>query len=120
MGQIADRPYWMVIFSVFVRAIHQIGAGVFLAAYLLDAVSILPGMYLATAGVSGGVLILTEMLRHRQLFRELTGISTVLKLVVLGLAYHGLIPPVPSLVFVFVLASLCSHAPKFVRHRLLF
>ncbi len=120
MGQTADRPYWMVVFSVFVRAVHQIGAGVFLGAYLLGAVPKLPGYYLLIAAASGGILILTEMLRHRQLFRELTGITTLLKLIVLGLAWHGWIPAVPSVLFVFVLASLCSHAPKFIRHRLLF
>ena len=52
--------------------------------------------------------------------RELSGASTFLKLVLLGGAYHGFLPVTESVLLVFVLAALASHAPKLVRHRLLF
>ena len=31
MGKKADRPYWVLMLSIFTRAAHQVGAGVFLA-----------------------------------------------------------------------------------------
>jgi len=120
LGRTADRPYWVVLSSIVVRAIHQVGAAVFLAGYLLEIVSTIPGCYLIVVTLSGVILLIIEGLRHRQLFREMSGISTLLKLIVLGLAYHGWLPGIPAILFVFIIASLCSHAPKFIRHRLLF
>ncbi len=120
LGRIGDRPYWVVIFSIFVRAIHQVGAAIFLAVFLLDEVVKVPRMYLIVASISGVILLFTEGLRHRQLFRELSGINTIIKLIILWMAYHGWIPTIPGVLFVFLFASFCSHAPKSVRHRLLF
>jgi len=37
MGRIGYRPYWALNLSILIRAAHQVGAAVFLAAYLLDA-----------------------------------------------------------------------------------
>lgn len=119
-GRIGDRPYWVLIFSIFVRAIHQVGAAVFLGSFLLGNSIDLPGLYLIIVCVSGVILLITEGVRHRQLLRELSGISTLIKLILMGLAYHGGVPATPVILFSFVLASLCSHAPKSIRHRLLF
>lgn len=119
-GRIGDRPYWVLIFSIFVRALHQVGAGVFLASFLLEDMITLPPSYLILVAVSGGILLATEGLRHRQLFREVSGFSTIFKLVILGLAYHEMVPATLVVLFVFILASICSHAPKIIRHRLLF
>ena len=119
LGRTADRPYWVMIASIIIRALHQVGAAVFLAVYLLADVSVIPGLYTALAFFTGAVLMFTEGMRHRQWFREVSGISTIVKLVVLGLAWHGWLPAVPSVLFAFLLASFCSHAPKHIRHRLL-
>ena len=119
-GRTGDRPYWVLIFSIFVRAVHQVGAAVFLGSFLLGNSIDIPLLYLIIVLVSGVILMITESIRHRQLLRELSGISTLIKLVLLGLAYHGGVPAAPVILFSFILASLCSHAPKTIRHRLLF
>lgn len=120
MGRIGHRPYWVLCISIFIRAVHQIGAAVFLSAYLLGD----PGppstffMYLVFG--SGMALIFTEWMRHRQIFKEFAGMATFMKLILIGVAFHGLFPIKITMVAGFVLASVCSHAPKLVRHRLLF
>lgn len=120
MGRIGNRPYWVLALSIFIRAAHQVGAAVFLAAYLLGE----PGppstffLYLVTG--SGAALVCTEWLRHREILREFSGVATFLKLVLLGLALHGLLPLKATVLIAFVLASVSSHAPKLLRHRLLF
>ena len=120
MGRIGDRPYWVLNLSILIRAVHQIGVAVFLAAYLLDAVPGPPQMYVFIAFISGGLLLGTEWLRHRQIFRELAGMISVVKLLLLGAAYHGFLPLPATVVLIFVIASVGAHAPKKVRHRLLF
>jgi hypothetical protein len=120
MGRIGDRPYWALNFSILIRAIHQVGAAVFLAAYILDAIPGPPLLYVIIALVSGGLLLGTEWLRHRQIFRELAGMITIAKLLLLGAAYHGFLPLPATVLLAFVIASVGAHAPKKVRHRLLF
>ena len=120
MGRVVERPYWVLIFSVFVRAVHQVGAGVFLSAFLFPDQLPLPTLYLLIASVSGVILVWTEAMRHRQMLRELAGISTVIKLILLGMAYHHMAAPGPLVLIAFLLASVGSHAPKVIRHRLLF
>lgn len=119
-GRKGDRPYWVFIFSIFVRAIHQVGAAVYLGSFLLGNTIDLPLLYLIIVSVSGLILLMTEGIRHRQLLREVSGIITLIKLVLLGLAFHGWVSATPAILFSFILASLCSHAPKSIRHRLLF
>ena len=119
MGRIGDRPYWIYRLSILLRAFHQIGAAVFLSAYLLEAVPAVPRAYLYLAVASGILLTLTEWLRHRQIFRELAGAVTLAKLLLLGAAFHGVLPA-PLVVLAFFIAALGAHAPKQVRHRLLF
>jgi hypothetical protein len=119
MGRLGDRPYWMYIFSIFIRAVHQVGAAVFLTSFLFKDLIPLPRGYLVIASVSGVMLLGAEALKHRQLLRELLGVSTIVKLVILGLAYHGWVPGTIPVLFAFILSSICSHAPKSFRHRLL-
>jgi hypothetical protein len=120
LGRLGDRPYWMYIFSIFIRAVHQVGAGVFLTSFLFKDTMPLPRLYLIIVSVSGVLLLVVEALKHRQLLRELLGVSTLIKLAILGLVYHGWVPATIPVLFVFVLSSICSHAPKSFRHRLLF
>lgn len=120
MGRIGQRPYWVLSLSILIRAIHLVGAAVFLSSFLLQDGTRPPGIYAGLVFVSGAALLFTEWMRHRQICRELSGASTLLKLVLLGGAYHGFLPATESVLVVFVLAAIASHAPKLVRHRLLF
>jgi hypothetical protein len=120
MGRIGDRPYWMLNLSLPIRAAHQIGAAVFLSAYLLNVLPGPPRLYVGIVLVSGILLMFSEWLRHRQIFRELAGLITLSKLVLLGAAYHGYLPATWTVLLAFLIASIGAHAPKKVRHRLLF
>ena len=120
MGRIGDRPYWVLTLSILIRVLHQVGAAVLLAAYLLDAIPGPPLLYVIIALVSGGLLLGTEWMRHRQILRELAGMITIAKLLLLGAAYHGFLPLPTTVLLAFVIASVGAHAPKKVRHRLLF
>lgn len=120
MGRIGYRPYWVFYFSILIRAVHQIGAAVFLAAFLLDAIPGPPVVYVVVALLSGGLLLVAEWLRHRQVCRELSGGITMVKILLLGAAYHGFLPLRETVLLAFVIASVGAHAPKQVRHRLLF
>jgi len=120
LGRTAYRPFWVLKLSICIRAIHQVGAAVFLASFLIDEISSPPTLYLLLALISGVALLLVEGMRHRQMFRELSGLSTFIKLVLLGAAYHGFLPETLTILAVFILASISSHAPKLYRHRLLF
>lgn len=121
IGIIADRPYWMVYVSLASRAIHQLGAAVFLATYILSPENTHAWkVSLLVAAISGFLLLGVEAIRHRQFLREVFGLSTIFKLVLVGFAHHGWLPAIPSVSAAFLLASLVSHAPKAVRHRLMF
>ncbi len=120
MGRVCDRPLWVLYFSIAVRAMHQVGAAVFLAAFLLERPGRPPGLYLYLAVLSGLVLYGAEGMRHRQLHRETAGVATFLKCLLIGVGLHGLLSPPATVLAGFVLASLAAHAPKHIRHRLLF
>lgn len=120
MGRIGDRPYWVLNISILIRAVHQVGVGVFLAAYLLDVIPGPPLFYVMIAFLSGALLLCSEWWRHRQIFRELAGMISIVKLLLLGAAYHGFLPLPATVLLAFFIASLGAHAPKKVRHRLLF
>lgn len=119
MGRVVDRPYWLLNFSVFIRAAHQVGAAVFLASFLFPQTP-LPLFYLVLTVVSGVGLVGTEYMRHRQLYREFAGLVTIVKMLLLGAAYHGIVPAMPAVVCAFVLASVGAHVAKNIRHRMLF
>lgn len=120
MGRIGMRPYWVLNLSIFIRAVHQVGAAVFLATFLLDGFVHLPSFYLVLVFASGVALLFTEWMRHRQFYREMCGVTTACKLLLLGAAYHGFLPAPMAVLLAFVLASIGAHVPKMVRHRLLF
>lgn len=120
LGQTADRPYWIWLVSIFIRALHQVGAAVFLAVFLLPGRPDLPLFYLILSAVTGVMLMASEMLRHRQLLREPAGLATLVKLVLMGMALHGWLPGAPAMLTAFVLAAIFAHAPKHIRHRRLF
>lgn len=119
LGRKADRPYWVMILSVLVRSVHQIGAGVFISSFLFGVPKPLPGFYTALASVTGVILLITECIRHRQYFRELIGISTIIKLVLIGMIIHAGIAVKLLAIVAFVIASVSSHLPKNIRHRLI-
>ena len=118
-GRIGDRPFWILNFSILIRAAHQVGAAVFLAAFLLDAIPEPPMIYVLIALISGGLLLACEWMRHRQIFREVAGMITLVKILLLGAAYHGYLPLTETILLTFIIASVGAHAPKKFRHRLL-
>lgn len=120
MGRIGNRPYWVLNLSILIRAAHQVGAAVFLACFLLDEIVHPPSVYLVIVFVSGVTLFLAEWMRHRQICRELSGMTTIIKLLLLGAAYHGFLSAPVAVLLAFVVASIGAHAPKQVRHRLLY
>ncbi|PIE64750.1 MAG: hypothetical protein CSA26_06840 [Desulfobacterales bacterium] len=119
LGRTADRPLWLLYLSVCIRAIHQFGAAVFLASFLYDEL-LLSSTCLVLTVMSGFLLVGTEAVRHRQLYRECAGVATMVKLVLIGAAYHGFIPETFGMASAFMLAALAAHVPKNIRHRLLF
>ena len=119
LGRTGERSYSMLLFSIIIRAAHQIGAAIFLAVYLLHWEGGNSRLYTWLVMGSGLILVVTEWLRHRQLYREISGMVTMGKCVMLGGIIHGLFPQEPFVLIVFVAASLGAHAPKNIRHRLL-
>ncbi|MGB3212297.1 MAG: hypothetical protein WBB19_16465 [Desulforhopalus sp.] len=120
MGRIGHRPFWVLNLSILIRAVHQVGAAVFLTTYLLDEIVHPPSFYLVIVFSSGVALFFAEWMRHRQICRELSGVTTAVKLLLLGAAYHDFVSAPAAVLLAFVLASIGAHAPKMVRHRLLF
>lgn len=120
LGAAKQRPYGLVLFSVVVRALHQVGAAVYLSSFLLDEIVGPPEFYLWLAVVTGAVLMVTEGLRHIQFYREFAGLGTFVKLILLGVAYHELLPQTPAVVAAFLVAAVAAHLPKTIRHRLLY
>ncbi len=120
LGRIGSRPLWVLQLSFLIRAAHQVGAAVFLSYWLIEGSPALSAGYLRLVYGTGIALVLTEWLRHRQLYREVSGLATFLKLALLGLGAHGIIAQKYSVLLAFVLAALAAHAPKLVRHRLIF
>ena len=118
-GRIGPRPYWVLLVSVAVRAVHQVGAAMVLASCLLGDGVLTLDRYFVVAAVSGVLLVGSEWLRHRQLYREVAGLTTLLKCLILAAVVHGLVPAVPWLPVAFVAACLAAHAPREIRHHLL-
>lgn len=118
MGRIGARPYWVLSLSIFIRALHQVGAAVFLTSFLVEEIATPPHLYLVLVAVTGVALVATEAMRHRQIHRELSGAITLVKLLLLGAAYHGFLSVTPTVLVAFVLASMGAHAPKAIRHKL--
>ena len=77
LGRTEDRPIWGLWFSIIIRAVHQVGAALVLAAGCL--VEGIPRFSLWLAVISGFVLLLAEAARHRQIHREGSCAVTVVK-----------------------------------------
>jgi hypothetical protein len=120
LGPVGPRPYWVVLVSVVIRATHQIGSAVYLSSFLLDNIVGPPAFYLWLAVITGLALVGTEAMRHRALYREFAGLATMLKVVLLGIAFHGYLPETATVVAAFFVAALAAHLPKNIRHRLVF
>lgn len=120
IGRIDERPAWVRHLSLPVRALHQLGAAVILATWLFDGPSVGAGLFLALTLVSGGLLMAGDWMQHRQLLRELVGVATLGKILLFGVAYHGFLPRGTTVVLVFLGAAMVAHAPRKIRHRLLF
>lgn len=118
-GKVGARPSWVHNLSILVRAFHLTGAAVFLAACLFQAGHI-PPFYFYLANITGVLLLISENMRHRQMYRELFGIAILIKLILLGLCFHKILPPGPTAFIAFFLSALTSHLPRIYRHRLLF
>ncbi len=119
-GPVYPRPYWTVLLSVAIRALHQVGAAVYLSSYLLDGVAGPPHVYLYLSVVTGLALLVTEGLRHRAWYREVCGAATMVKVILLGIAYHAYLPEAAAVAAAFVIAALGAHLPKDIRHRLIY
>ncbi len=120
MGRIGNRPIWVLYLSIGIRAIHQVGAAVFLASFLVDGIGKPPSLYLTIVLTSGLALMTTEGMRHRQFYREVSGVATIFKLLLLGAAFHGYLPVTGTILIAFIIASIGSHTPKTFRHRLMY
>jgi len=120
MGRIGYRPFWVLSISIVIRAVHQVGAAVYLSSFLLDEIAGPPAVYLLIVSLSGVALLITEWMRHRQIYREVSGLSTLIKLILLGAAYHHYMPEVATILTAFMVSSIGAHVPKSIRHRLLF
>ncbi len=120
LGRVEYRPLWALHVSNMFRALHQVAGAVFLTSCLFHNDTLHPLLFLLLSTGSGILLLSFEAIRHRQIWRELTGIVTFGKLILLGLAYHGIWRADILCLAAFILASLASHAPRYIRHRLLF
>jgi hypothetical protein len=120
MGRIGYRPFWVLSISIVIRAVHQVGAAVYLSSFLLDEIAGPSLVYLLIVWFSGVALLISEWMRHRQIYREVAGLSTLVKLLLLGAAYHHYLPEVATVLMAFMISSIGAHVPKSIRHRLLF
>jgi hypothetical protein len=119
-GKVSDRPFWIRTGSVFIRAVHLLAASAVSGAYLLTVENTGAHTWWLVAGISGVLLLVAEFIRHVELYRELGGWSTILKLVLIGC-----IPAAPAtapwlMSAAFVIAVLGAHFPRRWRHRKLF
>ena len=120
LGKTWERPIWGLLLSICLRALHQLGAGLFLASVLFGYGGEDAGDFLSLSVFSGIALLLAEWVRHLQIYRELSGLVTFCKCALIGLGVHAFIPVEPAVVAGFLVASVGAHAPKQIRHRLLF
>ena len=102
------------------RAAHLLAASAVLGACLWNVGDRGVHWWWLAAGVSGGLLILAELLKHVELYREVAGWSTVLKLLLLALALAAPVAAPWLMSAAFVVAVVGGHAPRVWRHRRLF
>ncbi|WP_084091781.1 hypothetical protein [Malonomonas rubra] len=119
-GRIGYRSDQIRYLSIFVRSFHQLAVAIFIGAFFFAVDSPAAESAFLFVVVTGILLLFLEALRHRQFYREVFGLITFLKAALVGGAFHKFLPSIPAFLFVFLVASLVSHAPKGIRHRLLF
>lgn len=120
LGRVGERPFWILSLSILIRAVHQVGAAVFLTSFLVKDLGGPVMAYIVLTIISGCLLFFTEGMRHREIYREVSGMSTFIKLILIGGAYHGVFPETITILAAFIIACIGAHAPKIIRHRLLF
>lgn len=120
LDKMGDRPSRVRIGSVFVRAVHLLAASAVAGACLLNVEGTGVRTWWFVAAISGVLLLAAEFIQHAELYRELAGWSTILKLVLIGgiVAAPAAAPWLMSAAF--VVAVLGAHAPRRWRHRRLF
>ncbi len=116
LGRVWHRPMWLYWLSLWTRAAHQLGVALLLG--FLFFVPEEPSSVLVWAAMGSGlVLVMLEAVRHREMYREFSGVVTIGKTLLLGAAMHQLLPRLPVFLLVFIVAALVAHAPKRLRHR---
>jgi hypothetical protein len=120
LGRAVQRPYWVLTMSILLRACHQVGAALFLCSFMFASGNHFPHWSSYLSLVSGVLLLAAEAMRHRQIYREISGLITIVKCVLIGAAVHGVLPAAPTVLVAFLAASIGAHAPKNIRHRLIF
>jgi hypothetical protein len=100
--------------------VHLLAASAVAGACLLSVPDADVEAWWIAAVASGVLLLVAELVRHRELYREVAGWSTFLKLILIGL-----IPAAPAagpwlMSAAFVVAVLGAHFPRHWRHRRLF
>ncbi len=118
LGRTWYRPLWLFWGSLLVRTAHLLAVALFLGSVVFGHQRASLWLVWAAMG-SGLLLIVTEGVRHREMYREFFGVVTMVKCLLLGAAMHQLLPQLPVFFVVFVVAALAAHAPKQLRHRLL-
>ncbi len=111
----SERPYAIYLGSVFVRALHLLAAGTILGAYLLGAGRENLPTFHAIVALTGGMLVVSEWMGHRELYRQLSGISILTKLILLGLLPIFPDYGAPLVVTAFLFSAITSHLPKKLR-----
>ena len=120
LGRTVQRPYWLLTMSILLRACHQVGAAVFFCSLMFASGNHFPHWSSYLSVVSGVFLLAAEAMRHRQIYREVSGLVTIIKCGLIGAAVHGVLPAGPTVLVAFLAASVGAHAPKNIRHRLIF
>ncbi len=117
LGRVGDRPFWVRSVSVFVRAVHLLAASAVAGAFILGHGETLGHAWWAVAGLSGVLLLGTEGMRHRELYRETAGHATALKLTLIAAIAFAPGIAVWLMSAAVVVAALGAHAPRRWRHR---
>lgn len=120
LGKVGERPFWIRTGSVFVRAAHLLAASAVLGACLWGVEGRGLHAWWLCAGISGVLLVIAEFVKHLELYREVAGWSTLLKLVVLACCFVVPVGAPWLMAGAFVIAVVGAHSPRVWRHRRLF
>jgi hypothetical protein len=101
------------------RTLHILSAGTLLGGHIFSQPTDTLIPWLAAAGVTGALLLLTDLYATCAILFEARGVATIAKLIVLGLVAIFPTHTVALLITVMVIGSVSSHLPKRYRHRVL-